>query len=338
MATASAFAFSPANAELVGYWNFDDNVDDQSGTGNDGELFDAVYDSNVPAAIGSGKSLSFEVDTDHVEIPADASLDSDIFTLSLFIYDKGQEGAYERFTSREGDVFETAINVHGPHNGEGQVAYYSPAAAWNSTDVIPEPETWTHVAYVSTGLDISIYIGGELIYGPEPWAMAPTGFMHIGNRHNDVEGFYGLIDDVALWDEELEAEDIAKIAQMGVADYLGGGPGGTALQAGDADMDLDFDQLDLVKVQIGGKYLTGQAATWGDGDWNGAPGGEPGSPPAGDSVFNQLDIIAALGAGKYLTGPYAALAGTAQEAMIRHRSATTPARARCGSMRQRARS
>ena len=41
------------------------------------------------------------------------------------------------------------------------------------------------------------------------------------------------------------------------------------LQAGDADQDLDFDQLDLVKVQIAGKYLTGQAATWGEGDWNG---------------------------------------------------------------------
>ncbi len=84
--------------------------------------------------------------------------------------------------------------------------------------------------------------------------------------------------------------------------------GGRALQAGDADQDLDFDQLDLVRVSVAGKYLSGQAATWGDGDWDGAPGGSPGSPPAGDRVFNQVDIIAALNAGKYLTGPYAALA------------------------------
>ena len=86
---------------------------------------------------------------------------------------------------------------------------------------------------------------------------------------------------------------------------FGGGP--TVLQAGDADMDLDFDQLDLVKVQVAGKYLTGAAATWGEGDWNGAPGGSPGSPPAGDGLFNQRDIIAALGSAKYLTGPYAVL-------------------------------
>ena len=95
------------------------------------------------------------------------------------------------------------------------------------------------------------------------------------------------------------------------------------LQAGDADQDLDFDQLDLVQVQIAAKYLSGQAATWGEGDWNGAPGGRPGNPPPGDGTFNQLDVVAALGAGTYLTGPYAALAaagtiGDGQTSIIYH--------------------
>ena len=77
-----------------------------------------------------------------------------------------------------------------------------------------------------------------------------------------------------------------------------------ALQAGDADQDFDFDQLDLVKVQQGGKYFSAESATWGEGDWNGAPGGWQGSPPMGDGAFNQFDIIAALNSGTYLTGPY----------------------------------
>ena len=79
------------------------------------------------------------------------------------------------------------------------------------------------------------------------------------------------------------------------------------LQPGDANQDLSFDQLDIVQVQISAKYLSGQAATWGEGDWNGAPGGEPGDPPEGDGQFNQLDIVSSLGANKYLTGPYAAI-------------------------------
>ena len=86
----------------------------------------------------------------------------------------------------------------------------------------------------------------------------------------------------------------------------------TVLQAGDADQDFDFDQIDLVQVQVAGKYLTGQASTWGEGDWNGAPGGSVGNPPAGDGQFDQLDIIAALNAGFYLTGPYAAVADGGQ--------------------------
>ena len=80
------------------------------------------------------------------------------------------------------------------------------------------------------------------------------------------------------------------------------------LYAGDADRDLDFDQLDLVKVQQAAKYLTGRDATWGEGDWNGAPGGSPNRPPEGDGVFDQADIVAALQGNTYLTGPYASLA------------------------------
>ena len=80
------------------------------------------------------------------------------------------------------------------------------------------------------------------------------------------------------------------------------------LRAGDADQDFDFDQFDLIKVQQAGTYLTGIAATWGGGDWDGAPGGQQGAPPAGDGLFTQTDIIKALGAGIYLSGPYAAVA------------------------------
>ena len=86
----------------------------------------------------------------------------------------------------------------------------------------------------------------------------------------------------------------------------------TQLQPGDADQDFDFDQLDLVAVQVAAKYLTGQAATWGEGDWDAAPGGQLGSPPLGDGVFNQLDLVAALRENLYLTGPYAARRSTAE--------------------------
>ena len=87
--------------------------------------------------------------------------------------------------------------------------------------------------------------------------------------------------------------------------YLGTAMPG--LMPGDADQDLKFDQLDVVKVAITAKYLTGQSATWGEGDWDGGPGGAVGRPPDGDGFFDQLDIIAALNGNTYLSGPYAAI-------------------------------
>jgi hypothetical protein len=63
-------------------------------------------------------------------------------------------------------------------------------------------------------------------------------------------------------------------------------------QAGDANLDRQFDQKDIVQVLNTAKYLSGQPATFAEGDWN------------GDGVFDQLDIVPALQAGNYLKGPY----------------------------------
>ena len=71
-------------------------------------------------------------------------------------------------------------------------------------------------------------------------------------------------------------------------------------QAGDANEDGRFDQLDLVLTLQGGRYLSAQPATWQTGDWN------------GDGRFNQLDIIAALQSGNYLRAPYASQAASGQ--------------------------
>jgi hypothetical protein len=72
------------------------------------------------------------------------------------------------------------------------------------------------------------------------------------------------------------------------------------------NLEMDFDQFDLVSVLQSSKYRTGSAATWGEGDWDGS-GEDHGDPPAGNRVFDQLDLVAALSTGNYLSGPYAPL-------------------------------
>ena len=70
-------------------------------------------------------------------------------------------------------------------------------------------------------------------------------------------------------------------------------PSSPMLQPGDANQDLQFNQLDIIAVLQANKYLTRQPATWAEGDWNEAPGGTLGNPPPGDGVFDQKDIVAA---------------------------------------------
>lgn len=65
---------------------------------------------------------------------------------------------------------------------------------------------------------------------------------------------------------------------------------------GDANLDGQFDTLDLVQVMQAGKYRGPGIVAWADGDWN------------DDLRFDQRDIIAALSAGTYRTGPYSAVA------------------------------
>ncbi len=202
-------AAAPLPGGLVGYWNFDGNVEDQSGTGNDGELIDAVYDDDVPDVIGAGQSLSFELPTDHVFIEADESLNSSIFTLSMFINDRGQVDGINRFTSRAGDSFETGVDFV---FGTQAISFYSPSSGWQSTSYVTSLEEWQHVAFVADVDTMTLYVDGEPIDDPFPFSAVPSGFMHIGNRHNDIEGFYGLIDDVALWDVPLPEESIAELA------------------------------------------------------------------------------------------------------------------------------
>jgi hypothetical protein len=182
---------------------------------------------------------------------------------------------------------------------------------------IPSNDEWMHHAVVKDADMLTYYRDGaplndfELIdpmYSPDPLPFA------MGGQHG-VETWMGHLSDVRLYTSAATEAEIQAIME-GVVE-----PGQQPLQAGDADMDCDFDQLDLVLVQQGGKYLLDQDASWSEGDWNGAPGGSVADqdPPPGDGRFNQMDIIAALGSNLYLQGSYcddaglAALAGPGEE-------------------------
>ena len=65
---------------------------------------------------------------------------------------------------------------------------------------------------------------------------------------------------------------------------------------GDSDLNGEFNSGDLVKVFQAGKYETGLAATWSEGDWN------------CDGLFDSGDLVTAFQDGGYEQGPLPAVA------------------------------
>ena len=324
-AAGLAAFISSAQAELVLFYNFDDAADqtivkDISGNGNDGEVIDAEYTDVGGGRTGGGTDRAMDFlefnDDVYVNVPSaedgafDSITENDQVTLSMWI-NGGPDQPVDQWTFYAGP--DRQLGSHIPWSNAN--VYFDVAGTVDSpccTDRINTQieletfaEEWNHYAFVKLEDETFIYQNGEVIIdGFDMREMNEITEFFIGRGpEGDLRSYHGLIDDFGVWDTALSEDEINEIMMNGVS--AGGAP---QLRAGDADQDLDFDQLDLVAVQIAGKYLSGTAATWGEGDWDGAPGGEQGSPPAGDGQFNQLDIISALNAGVYLTGPYAAVA------------------------------
>ena len=73
---------------------------------------------------------------------------------------------------------------------------------------------------------------------------------------------------------------------------------------GDADLNGQFNSGDLVTVFTAGKYESGDAANWGEGDWN------------GDLTFGSGDLVTAFTDGGYEAGPKAAVAAVPEPSSI----------------------
>ena len=176
------------------------------------------------------------------------------------------------------------------------------AMTWEVVEV-DGTKTATAITYVD-GIPGSLLVVSPFennAVGLGDWSIGGEDFASRDVNSDRLRILQGDLADFAIYDVALTQQEIEEIIESGVALPT------TALWAGDADMNLAFDQFDVIKVQQTAKYRTGEPATWGEGDWNGAPGGSVDAPPPGNGLFDQFDIIASQIPGHYRTGPYAAL-------------------------------
>ncbi len=210
-----------SHADVIGYWNFDDTHANQAGPASDGALAygTSVFSTDVPAAIGSGKSGSFDGGS-AIQVPTTGHpMDSNDFNLSYFIKRGAQNGPYERITSRPGNTHETAIGQNGELSSYG---------GWSTLGTANEG-VWTHVAWVNTSfVGQSLYVDGVLQPGTPSLNPVLSGDLFLGGiASNNGESYNGLLDDVLLWDNTsnpLSTGEIAFIANNGVDAFLNQAP------------------------------------------------------------------------------------------------------------------
>jgi hypothetical protein len=230
--SSTTSAFFDWNRSLVGYWSFDyyngtnsgDIVYDNSTWGNNGTL----DDNSINTSFGiRGHALWNELvpATTHVTIPDSASLDSitDAMTVSVWIHcpswsvagnlpivDKWWDGSKRHFyvwSDNDGLEGELMVGLSRSDGAASQLAQ-------TTTSLDLAINTWYHlvVTWDKTNGSALVYVNGTLAEtlgsGATQSMSSNNEDLKIGMDYNDDDEFRGHIDEVAIWNRALSAEEI----------------------------------------------------------------------------------------------------------------------------------
>jgi len=270
-----------ASAELVGYWKFDESggtaAADSSGYGNHGTL------NGVPQWVTGklGGALDFDGSTDYVEIPHNPSLSiTDAITIAAWTNMRANASGEMAIVSKGGwaandlpyELTETPGDVI-------FWQFYDDAGRDTCSPSSPPVSEWHHITATYDGKIFKCYIDGVL---GEEWAYVGkmpqnTASVTIGRRSRGGTFFNGMIDDVAIFNHALSAEEIPNI-MMGVGGFgpaSGPNPPDGAIYAdtwvtlswkpGDFAVSHDVylgDKFDDVNNGTGGTFRGNQTSTF----------------------------------------------------------------------------
>lgn len=305
-------SFHSVQADLVGFWSFDDeSADDLSGNGNDGELLGVEFSDDVPN--GSGKSLLIDGGT--VQIPHSDSLGmEDAMTIAFWIL---------------ADVDEQPSEWNGPM---GKISDPREDGGWEMQrfgaesrldiriDTIDAPNSvrgnlvgtydgeWVHVAWTVDEGEWTSYLDGEFIETgtyPHGDGFGNESDLFFGNRGNCCPHI-GLLDEIAIFNNVISEEEIASLAAG--ESPVGGPPAG---MPGDFDGDNDLDVEDVGALIAA---INGAGGAEFDVDGNGSTDGNDLTAWVKDlkntwigdanfdGEFNSSDFVSVFTAGKFETG------------------------------------
>lgn len=205
---------------LVGYWDFESDVDpqpDRSGFGNDATVFAGASWANDDER---GGVMTFDGFDSFLEAADSESL-SLLSEMSITAWINVTD-----FSGFRGIVGKTAGplgNQPAPYdlyllaNG-GQARFFTGTGVLGeSTQVtglsVPTPGEWHHIAVTRIGDQMTVYFDG--VQEAQVQALTPVGdgdgSLRIGNRADLVTDFLGSLDDVAIFSGGLSAEEVMEV-------------------------------------------------------------------------------------------------------------------------------
>ena len=225
LATVAYADIDPATA--VGVWLFDDGggntARDSSNFGFDGTVNGAEFED--------GKfdgALLFE-GGDWVSIPSTPELQiGDELTMMAY-FSAADIGDWRQLIAKSDEYL---LRIDPPGEGNKMSSFVKPGGNWEprASAAVPTLDTWIHFAATyekdpqGGANHLKLYVNGEPAgHSTRPGNITVTANPVEIGRWGGGNYFMGLIDDVAIFNVALEADDIMDIATEGLAVVLGGG-------------------------------------------------------------------------------------------------------------------
>jgi len=215
---------SVANAELVGWWKFDEGSGniafDTSGNDHHADIL------GTPEWVVGPPGFSGALDFTNTRGANAGNFDptggTGVFSIAFWCRWDGTGGIQHFLTKSNGwniDTMMFQVEVKGGHSNPDRVNRFHLACQGHPQavlHVVPANE-WAHMVMVFDGTNATGYLNGIDETGPQPTGIgAPLDCpVWIGVAFNDARVFQGMIDDMRLYDRVLDENEIISIMEGG---------------------------------------------------------------------------------------------------------------------------
>lgn len=233
-----AWLAGPAEGALVSYYTFDgSNAIDSSGNGNNGTLLGGTlptFSGDVAPQIGGGLSLSLNnagitSNGSRVEVAHSASLAiNDAITISYWLRADAadQPNTFTRTIGKNGgSTSDPGWEYQRDGGGSTMRVRTDTNAGGNKLNgtVAAFDGDWHHIAHVLDNGSMKAYFDGVEVDSdtyPHGTGFGNTRKLTIGTQNGGGRPLNGLMDDVSIWDNTLNASEISFLASGGSASQL----------------------------------------------------------------------------------------------------------------------